>query len=153
METCWEHDTPYWPDVGCPACNANAEIARLQAEVEHWKGAATARHPNPADHRYWEGRYRDEAAEVERLRAERRMIVSHATMGAVSGEGMTVNAVSCEITKVRNMLYDDGQKKADTIWNDAIEAAASKTNTLAGHDETIRWAVDEIRALKRGEAK
>lgn len=25
-------------------------------------------HPNPADHRYWEGRYRDEKAEVDRLR-------------------------------------------------------------------------------------
>jgi hypothetical protein len=30
-----------------------------------------SRHPNPADWRYWEGRYRDEAAEVERLKRER----------------------------------------------------------------------------------
>lgn len=38
---------------------AASEIERLRSHS-----------PNPADHRYWEGRYRDEAAEVDRLKAE-----------------------------------------------------------------------------------
>lgn len=37
METCHDHEIAYWPDMGCPMCAAQAEIARLQAEVEYWK--------------------------------------------------------------------------------------------------------------------
>lgn len=40
-----------------------AEAERLQAEVDR-KSSMTG------DHRYWEGRYRDEAAEVDKLRSE-----------------------------------------------------------------------------------
>lgn len=39
----------------------DAEISRLQAEIDR-------KFTMPGDHRYWEGRYRDEAAENERLR-------------------------------------------------------------------------------------
>lgn len=39
------------------------------------------------------------------LVAERRNIVSHATMGATDGEGMSVNAICVEITRLRNELY------------------------------------------------
>lgn len=39
------------------------EHASLEAELER-------RTQNPADYRYWEARYRDEAAEVDRLKAE-----------------------------------------------------------------------------------
>lgn len=45
--------------------------------------------------------------EMAKLRAERRMIVSHATMGGTDGEGMSVNAVSVEITRLRNHLIED----------------------------------------------
>jgi hypothetical protein len=51
------------------ACAVKAERERDEA-----RAAATARHANPADWRYWEGRYRDEAAEVERLREALRKI-------------------------------------------------------------------------------
>jgi len=40
---------------------AEAEVKRLQAEVDRKSSM-------PGDHRYWEGRYRDEAAENDRLR-------------------------------------------------------------------------------------
>ena len=55
------------PPAGMPTlpadCAAGAdEIERLQANVDRLTG-------NQADHRYWEGRWRDEVAENERLRA------------------------------------------------------------------------------------
>ncbi|MCP2134542.1 hypothetical protein J2S28_001594 [Rhizobium sp. SLBN-94] len=40
---------------------AEAEVARLQAEIDRKSSM-------PGDHRYWEGRYRDEAVENEKLR-------------------------------------------------------------------------------------
>lgn len=40
---------------------AEAEVKRLQAEIDRKSSM-------PGDHRYWEGRYRDEAAENDRLR-------------------------------------------------------------------------------------
>ncbi len=40
---------------------AEAEVKRLQAEIDRKSSM-------PGDHRYWEGRYRDEAAEKERMR-------------------------------------------------------------------------------------
>jgi hypothetical protein len=46
-------------------------IEALTAERDEWKEAATSRHPNPADHRYWEGRYPDEKARAEAAEAER----------------------------------------------------------------------------------
>lgn len=42
--------------------NSRGEAERLQAEVDRKSSM-------PGDHRYWEGRYRDEAAECDRLRA------------------------------------------------------------------------------------
>jgi hypothetical protein len=45
---------------------ARAEAA--ERERDEARAAATARHANPADWRYWEGRYRDEAADAARLR-------------------------------------------------------------------------------------
>jgi len=45
-------------------------IKSLETVVSEWKEAATRHHSNPGDHRYWEGRYRDEKAENERLREE-----------------------------------------------------------------------------------
>lgn len=48
--------------VHSPALKAaEAEVKRLQAEIDRKSSM-------PGDHRYWEGRYRDEAAENERLR-------------------------------------------------------------------------------------
>lgn len=40
-------------------------IASLWQEVEGLKETLRRVHPNPADYRYWEGRYRDEAARAE----------------------------------------------------------------------------------------
>ena len=47
-------------------------ITALIAEVAEWKAAATRHHPNPADFRYWEGRYRDEKARAEAAEAAAR---------------------------------------------------------------------------------
>ena len=48
-------------DANSRAEAAEAEVARLQAEIDRKSSM-------PGDHRYWEGRYRDEAAENEKLR-------------------------------------------------------------------------------------
>lgn len=44
-------------------------------------------------------------SEIAALRGERRNIVSHATMGTTDGEGLTVNGVSVEITRLRNAMH------------------------------------------------
>ncbi|WP_107341951.1 hypothetical protein [Agrobacterium pusense] len=48
-------------DANSRAETAEAEVKRLQAEIDRKSSM-------PGDHRYWEGRYRDEAAENEKLR-------------------------------------------------------------------------------------
>ncbi|MQB37651.1 hypothetical protein DXT97_12695 [Agrobacterium tumefaciens] len=48
-------------DAQARAEAAEAEVARLQAEIDRKSSM-------PGDHRYWEGRYRDEADENDRLR-------------------------------------------------------------------------------------
>ena len=52
--------------------------------------------------------------ENERLRGQLRMIVSHATMGATTGEGMSVNDISVKITALRNEMYQAGKDAAMT---------------------------------------
>lgn len=44
-------------------------------------------------------------ARIQGMENERRMIVSHATMGQTDGEGLSVNDVSVRITQLRNELY------------------------------------------------
>jgi hypothetical protein len=45
------------------------QLAKVTAERDDWKEASARHHPNPADYRYWEGRYRDEKARVETAEA------------------------------------------------------------------------------------
>ena len=49
---------------------------------------------------------------VKELHQQRRMIVSHATMGRTDGEGQSVNDICVTITKLRNELYQEAQKSA-----------------------------------------
>lgn len=48
------------PTLPADCAEGAAEIDRLRANIDRLTG-------NPVDHRYWEGRYRDEKAENERL--------------------------------------------------------------------------------------
>ncbi len=48
------------PTLPSDCAEGAAEIERLRANIDRLTG-------NPVDHRYWEGRYRDEKAENERL--------------------------------------------------------------------------------------
>lgn len=61
------------------------------------------------------------AALIERLVGERRNIVSHATMGATDGVGLSCNDVSVEITRLRNKLHA-GQTKAAAQRDAAVKA-------------------------------
>jgi|GEM_PF-6939529 len=81
-----------------------AENARLQEMVEK-------RHANPADFRYWEGRYRDEAAENERLRG----IVEKAYH-----EGWGHGAISSGRRDMHNI-----HAEAERDWNGYSRASAA----------------------------
>lgn len=63
----YETTVKYWDPVYEILLN---ERDALRAERDEWKEAATGRHPNPADFRYWEGRYRDERVRAEAAEAK-----------------------------------------------------------------------------------
>lgn len=60
-------------------------------------------------------------ARIAALEAERRMIVSHATMGNTDGDGMSVNSISVQITRLRNELIKDS--RARTLLNGGSNAS------------------------------
>lgn len=51
-------------------------------------------------------------ARAERAEADRRMIVSHATMGGTDGQEMGLNEICVRITAVRNEIYQEGKARA-----------------------------------------
>jgi predicted nuclease with TOPRIM domain len=57
MQRCYE-----WYDL-------KSEIESLRSRAEKAEAELSRRTANPADYRYWEGRYRDEKADNERLEA------------------------------------------------------------------------------------
>ena len=61
-------------------------------------------------------------SEIAALRGERRNIVSHATMGATDGDGLTVNAVSVEITRLRNAMHASYHTRATQAERQRDEA-------------------------------
>lgn len=77
-------------------------------------------------------------ARAEAAEAARRMIVSHATGGETTGEGMSVNDISVRITAFRNVLWEE----AKGIGAEAAEAAlAAMTKEL----EAARLATGLVR--------
>jgi len=52
-------------ECACYRQSLERHIADLSNQLEEWKTAATRHHPNPADFRYWEGRYRDEKVRAD----------------------------------------------------------------------------------------
>lgn len=71
---------------------------------------------------------------VKELHQQRRMIVSHATMGRTDGEGQTVDDICLTITKLRNELYREAQRAADDApMTDALREAISKLLDQAEH--------------------
>ena len=77
-------------------------LRALSAALEEWRAAATRHHPNPADFRYWEGRYRDEKARADALDAKMKETVGVLQEIASSGR--------CEFAKVRAFLASIGDK-------------------------------------------
>ncbi|RGP37947.1 hypothetical protein [Pseudotabrizicola alkalilacus] len=89
LHLCRKHGMPEGMDL-CMKWLDETLTAR-QARVTDLEAERAARHANPADFRYWEGRYRDEKARVVDLEAElgglRDMIQSAEIMTA-TGEGL-----------------------------------------------------------------
>ena len=80
---------------------------------------------------------RDFAEREEHARAERRNIISHATMGSTTGEGMSVNNICVEITRQRNKLYQAGKNSAEAELVGALRAAICALEDDSGLDEAI----------------
>lgn len=71
---------------------------------------------------------------AKELLQQRRMIVSHATMGRTDGEGQSVNDICVTITKLRNELYEEAQKTAPPAsMSGALRDAVSKLLDQAEH--------------------
>lgn len=66
----------YWPQGNCQYCgevspvlaSTSEELNRLRDENERLKANIDRLTSNPTDHRYWEGRYRDEVNENDKLK-------------------------------------------------------------------------------------
>jgi hypothetical protein len=91
----------------------DAEIERLRAEVERL-------HANPADYRYWEGRYRDEAAENERLREEN------------IGHRQYMSSVNTTLSKVRAEALEEAAKVAEKLPYHTGLGVAAAVRALKG---------------------
>jgi hypothetical protein len=110
-------------------------------------------------------------AEIERLTQERRMIVSHATMGGTDGVGLSLNDISVRITALRNELYNDGKARAEAaearltaLEADRVKVAADTwakaekiAAGIAGNDKAFnadrRRGAGEVQAAIRAAAK
>ncbi len=95
-------------------------------------------------------------AEIARLMAERRMIVSHATMGQTDGEGLSVNAISVKISALRNELYQDGAARAEKAEAALAENEAAAEGALmillqtqAERDAEIARMREELHEMTR----
>lgn len=103
--------------AACPFCGGEAKSETLGHGKSARTGVKCADVDCPGSMRlvgpdedgvaFWNRRPREAAllSEIAALRGERQNIVSHATMGATDGEGLTVNAVSVEITRLRNAMH------------------------------------------------
>ena len=91
-------------------------------------------------------------AEIARLTAERRMIISHATMGGTDGDGLSVNAVSVQITALRNELYQDGKSRAEKAEaeRDAAMAGAVRVRPLVWAEVCERRSDEDPREEHTG---
>lgn len=83
-------------------------------------------------------------AALAALRAERRMIVSHATMGGTDGEGLSVNEISVRITELRNSLY----KKATAERDDALTRLAAAEAQVVALREALAWYGEQARLAR-----
>ncbi len=112
-------------DAQARAEAAEAEVKRLQAEIDRKSSM-------PGDYRYWEGRYRDEAAENEKLREA---LTPFGTVGAVI-DGPFGPALFAE----NDMAFqsgcawsENGERKTLT-WGDFRRARTALASTGGEHN-------------------
>ena len=79
-----------------------------------------------------------EREKVERLKSERRMISSHAAMGRITGDGMSVNDICVEITKARNELYQDGKGQGARTAQENMERLRKALEAIRRQDRVTR---------------
>lgn len=87
-----------------------------------------------------------QSAELDRLRTERRNIVSHATMGGTDGEGMSLNDVCVEITANRNDIYTSAKNMVDRLRTELATAIAERDaqSVAMGRVEAARVVISNL---------
>lgn len=99
---------------------AEAEVARLQAEIDRKSSM-------PGDHRYWEGRYRDEAAENEKLKAGIKRLSDEEELLAETTDGDMMSLVSlaaklAEAEKLARTYEGEANQLRDVSISNRIRA-------------------------------
>jgi hypothetical protein len=89
-------------------------------------------------------------AELEQVKGDMRMVVSHATMGRTAGDGMSVNDISVKITALRNELFKDamaaGAKDARAELKQLRREAVELELRAYWHPVGAIWRIDNYPA-------
>ncbi|MDT0507551.1 hypothetical protein [Novosphingobium sp. MMS21-SN21R] len=89
------------------------------------------------------------AEREEHARAERRNIISHATMGSTTGEGLSVNDVCVEISRQRNKLYQAGKASAEAELVGAIKWAGEVAPPVDHNGcVTVDMTLEQLNAMR-----
>lgn len=104
---------------------AEAEVKRLQAEIDRKSSM-------PGDHRYWEGRYRDEAAENEKLREA---LTPFGTVGAViDGPFGTALFADKDMAFQSGCAWSENGERKTLTWGDFRRARTVLASTGGEHN-------------------
>ena len=122
---------------------AEADLKAKSADMEELRARAVAT-------------IEDLLATIKRAEAMQRNIISHATMGGTTGEGMSLNDICVLITARRNELYQQAKAQADADKAAAVEAEkqqgylpvpAPMTATQAARVPEVAAMIEAARAM------
>ena len=109
------------------------EAADRIEDLKRQLALAERRHPNPADFRYWEGRYRDEKARVEDLERQLPEGMKHCTIqfiecekghGRLKADNWIDNGCHwCQLAEARNAALEEAAAVVENEYEDYFVAA------------------------------
>ncbi len=133
--------------------HVEAEVARVTAERDEWQSASTAHHPNPADHSYWEGRYRDEKARAEAAEHQLKTVLDReaATTARYDAKMETAEA---EVARLKAQAREDAMQLLATSGQ--AQDALAEVATLRADKSALMGKIRDLQArnaLLQGEMK
>jgi len=121
---------------------AEAQVATLQQKTAGLEETLRRVHPNPADYRYWEGRYRDEAARAEALQQENEKLKAEMASGSWFKEA-DIDALLRRITELEKER-DEARTIVACANNSAFGSHGYFTEASAGR--TLAEAIEDLKA-------